>query len=134
MPRVSDMVNIDITKAKAILYEANTTARIVSKEIEKDTDFLNQCFRNGCIRTKNLQLIKKICGIDLFPCIIKEEPKPEQMEIPLAENADSFDKLCATIRECSYDRRKQSEIETTAILNALNGLTKAMERLEKLWK
>lgn len=133
MPRVSDMVKIDVTKAKAILYETNITARDVSKEIAMDSDFLNQCFRVGKMRTKNIHLIKKVCGIDLTPCIITEE-KPEQMEIPLAENADSFDKLCATIRECSYDRRKQSEIETTAILNALNGLTKAMERLEKLWK
>lgn len=127
MPRVSDMVKIDVTKAKAILYETNITARDVSKEIAMDSDFLNQCFRVGKMRTKNIHLIKKVCGIDLTPCIITEE-KPEQIEMQMADT-NSTDDLCNVIRESSNSQSKQSAVNTAGIVDAINELTNAVKEL-----
>lgn len=127
MPRVSDMVNIDVTKAKAILYETNITARDVSKEIAMDSDFLNQCFRVGKMRTKNIHLINKVCGIDLTPCIITEE-KPEQIEMQMADT-NSTDDLCNVIRESSNSQSKQSAVNTAGIVDAINELTNAVKEL-----
>lgn len=127
MPRVSDMVKIDVTKAKAILYETNITARDVSKEIAMDSDFLNQCFRVGKMRTKNIHLIKKVCGIDFTPCIITEE-KPEQIEMQMADT-NSTDDLCNVIRESSNSQSKQSAVNTAGIVDAINELTNAVKEL-----
>lgn len=125
MPRVNDMKKIDAVKAKAILFENKTTGAMIAEEIGKNRSFIDTCFNRGQMRESTMLLIKKVCNIDLTPCIIEES---KQIEMPLNDVVDSND-ICNVISEFSDLHRKQSAVNTAMIVDAIKDLTNAINDL-----